>query len=644
MPKNKATSDMYVVEVIPITRAIGKETLTYFTSKKIAAGALVEVNIRSKNKQAIVVSSKPARESKISLRSSSYPVKKINSVVSKSFLLPGFIEAARESAEYFAGSTGSVLNILGSIAIKNISAKIKNEEDKEYEVEKETKIKPEVALLQADEKERISIYKNIIREEFARGFSVFFCLPEISEIERLSGILKKGIEDYTFIFHSGTPKKELGEMWQKAANKQHPVCIIGTAAFLSIPRSDLGTIILDKESARGYKTYTRPFLDIRKFSQIYAAKISARLIFGDIVLRPETIYKKEKGEYSELSPLKFRSLSDASNEILDMKKDENESNIKKEVKIISDKIKKTIILNKKQSERMFILTARRGLYPFTICNDCGNIIKCGKCNTSAVLHKKGSENIFMCHMCGSFKKASDRCPSCGSWRLATLGIGIEHIEELLKKESPEVKIFRIDKDKVKTHKKALEIRDSFYKTPGSVLIGTEMAIPYIHEDIENVAVISIDSLFTIPDFRIHERIFNILARIRAKALKRFILQTRDPENKIFKYSIMGNIMDFYKDEVSARKCLGYPPFTTLIKITLIGGKSTVEKEIEKLANKLSEYEPLVFPSFISTVKGKYKINILIKLPEDKWVDERLLEELRALPMSFEVRVDPNDML
>ena len=646
MPSNNHSSDMYIVDVIPITRASSKETLSYFTSKKILKGAIVSITIRNKKKEGVVLSCKSVRESKTSIRSSSYSIKKIDSILSKNFFSPEFIEAASDTAKYFAGTTGSVLNALAGPALKNINVKTSVKGSDVCELKRNTDIKPDFALLQANENERVSTYKSIIREEFARGFSVFFCLPEISEIEKLSDAVKKGIEEYTFVFHGGMPQKDMKSMWQKAVSSNHPVCIIGTGTFLSLPRRDFGTIILDKESSRVYKQSSRPFIDTRKFAQIYAAKTGARLIFGDIVLRPETIYKKEKGEFSELSPLKFRFLSDSENIVIDMKKTDNKekNKIEKKPVAISDSVKKMIILTKQTNKRMFMLTARRGLFPFTICNDCGNIIKCGKCNTSAVLHKEGNKNFFMCHTCGSSKKASDKCPHCGGWRLATLGIGIEYIDDVLKKEFPEIKIFRIDRDSVKNHKKALEIRDAFYKTPGSILLGTEMAMPYLCKPIENSVVASIDSLFTIPDFRINERIFGILMKVRSKTLEKFIIQTRDPENILFSYAINGNIMNFYREEISARKMLAYPPFTTLIKITLAGKKQATIKEIENLASELSEYDPIVFPSFVSVIKGKYKMNILLKLTEGKWIDTNLLDRLRALPMQFEVRVDPDNVL
>jgi len=634
---------MYIIHVAPISKGVGKEQLTYFTSKKISIGSIVIVPLRSKKVDALVLGVEDARNSKALLKSSSFKTKKVDKVKSGNLLLPEFIDAVKKTAEYFAGTTGSVLNTLAKTALGE-TPKTKLTSVVKQKLSQD--MKQEVSLVQAEDEDRISIYKGIIREEFAKGSSVFFCLPEISEIERIVKILEKGIEKYTFVFHSDISKKQLSSSWKKVLEEEHPVLIIGTGSYLSIPKSNLKTIILDKESSGNYKMAVRPFIDIRVFAKFLAKGYDARLIFGDILLRPETIYQKEKGFYSEYSPLKFRYLSTANNMAVDMRPDKESFGEKKDV-YMSDEFKELIDNAKENSENTFILVTRRGLHTLTVCNDCGESVLCDKCNVPMVLHnankdKKG--NLFICHKCGTKKTAEDKCTSCGSWRLATLGAGIEKVEEFIKEKLANTEILRIDSEKVKTQKKAIEIRDKFYSTPGSVLIGTEMAIPYLNKEISNVVIFSVDSLFSIPDFKIEERIFNILLQLRAHASRNFLIQTRNIEKKIFEFAIKGNLIDFYREEIALRKEMKYPPFSILIKITLNGKKVSIEKEMDKLSKILEEYKPIIFPAFIATIKGKYRLNMLIKIPNEEWIDEKLIETLRSLPMSFTINIEPESVL
>jgi primosomal protein N' (replication factor Y) len=212
------------------------------------------------------------------------------------------------------------------------------------------------------------------------------------------------------------------------------------------------------------------------------------------------------------------------------------------------------------------------------------------------------------------------------------------------KTLPDVNIFRIDTDTVKNHKKAKELVDKFYKTPGSILIGTEMAILYLDETIENSIVASIDSLFAIPDFRGNEKIMNILLKMRQLSQNKFIVQTRSVDEPVFEYAIKGNIADFYRSEIVEREQFAYPPFVTLIKITYQGMRNEVVEEMKRLKEFLSPYTVQIFPAFIETVKGKYVMHALIKADKKTWPDETLVKKLQSLPPHFTVKIDPDNLL
>ncbi len=632
---------MKIVNVIPLSKGIFKETLSYFSSKNVPVGSIVTVEVRKKKINALVESTEEAIDIKTKIRTSSYTIKKLENVEPKYFFTPQFVKAARKSARYFATTTGEILQSLTPKTIITEHLKIKKKAPSKHT--RDNLISSEIFVFQADDKDRLTTYKSLIREEFARGSSVFLCLPSALEIESVLNTLERGIKEYTFILHGNLPKKELLKSWELIANETHPVLIVATGSFLSVPRKDLSTIILDKESSRNYKTFVRPYFDIRTFAELFAREANLKLILGDTFLRPETIWRTNKNELIELSPLKFRSLSTAVQSIIDMKEYKTNGS-HKSFAIISDELKKIIEDNKNNNENLFILTGRRGLSPVTVCSDCGELVKCKRCDTPMVLHKKGTENIFLCHKCGEQEDSERKCNKCNGWRLAALGTGVEKIEEEIKKQFPEIKIFKIDSDCVKTHKKALEISENFFSSPGSILIGTEMSLPYLYKDIDSGAVVGIDSLFTLPDFRMSEKVFNLLLSVRLKTIKKFLIQTRNTDEKIFEYVTKGNLLDFYRNEIQQRKKFGYPPFSILIKITYQGRKQTATKEMDKLSEILKKYEPSIYPSFTPGAKGGYSINALIKLSLEKWVDDELLGILRSLPPSFTVKVDPRDLL
>ncbi len=642
---------MKIITVIPLSRGIFTDHLTYFSSiSSMEIGSLVYVPLKTKTIPAVVILIQDAQSAKTQLKQATFSIKKIEKAKSYPIFTPNFIKTANETADYFATNTSSILrslipkNILDAYGNKEIE-KIPKKDD---ENEKGTtliqdELKNENYVFQSDYKERMATYKSFIRESFAKQKSVFFCLPSSQKIDFAFNSLEKGISAYTYILHGKISKKEMISRWNSIITSKHPVLIIATGGFMSIPRHDIGAIILDGENESGYKIPARPFIDYRVFAELYAKNTGIKLIFGDMFLRTETLFRQKEGGLVPFTPLKFRALSTARQKIIDMKQYRKEFR-KGAYTVLSDELSKLIVETKEKNENLFILSARKGLNPLTICGDCGTVVKCDYCSTPVVLHKKNNKNIFICHKCGNRKETETKCENCGSWKLTPLGIGTQLAEKEISEKFPKIKLFRLDKDSATTTKKAKEIAQSFATSPGSILLGTEMALSYIEKDIENITVLSIDSLFAIPDFRGNEHIFNLLLRLYAKSTKNFIIQTRHSDEKIFQYIIKGNLIDFYRDEIKIRQEMGYPPFKKFIKITREDNKAKVIDDMEKLKKILVDYEALAFPAFVQEIKGKYRMHLLIKLGIDSWVDTKLLGILKSLPPTYTINVEPENLL
>lgn len=645
---------MYIVDVIPISRGIGKESLSYFTSKSFDVGTIVTVPLRNKKVPALIVDRNPAEEEKITLRGSDFKIKKVLSRVSKTLYTPTFVDTALELSHFFACSTGAVLSALTPKTIITEIEKVTTPHEHQPH-----KGESEIFVLQGTKEERFANYKSQIRESFAKGASVLFVLPTVRDINNLSQTFNKGIEHYTYFLHSSMKKNEITEQWNKITNETHPVLIVMTGTFLGIPRKDIGTIILENESSSSYKQKTRPFVDIRIASEIYAKNIGANIIFGDIILRAETVWREHTGEAIALSTLKFRSITTSELDILDMRNpsaqptqtQEKNQNKKHVFKIFSKQVEDLITFSIREHERIFLYGARKGLSPVTVCGDCNTTVTCKRCDSPVVLHIADQTNIFVCHRCGATRKAQELCKTCQSWNLHPLGIGVDRIKEEVLKIAPDAKIFQIDSLNTSTHLKAERAMKAFINTPGSVLIGTQMALDYlpegaedISERVENSAVISLDSLFSIPDFRMNEKILHTLAQIRLNTHRNILIQTRLPESPVFDYVLNDNLLNFFKDELDERKRFVYPPFSRFVKITLWGPKARVHKRMEELSDYLADFEPNVIPAFTPSTKGKYGMHLLLKVARENWPNPKIVELLKALPQEYSIDVEPISLL
>jgi len=439
--------------------------------------------------------------------------------------------------------------------------------------------------------------------------------------------------------------KELAKLWNEIRRSLHPLLIIATPSFFSLPRADISLIIVEKESSRAYKNSGRPFIDSRFVAEAYAKAIGANVLFGDIVLRPEIIERIKRGDVIEYAPLSMRSLSTATDILIDMTRKENvSSQSEKKFSIISPELEKLIRRNKEQSGLSFVFAGRKGLAGNTVCQDCGTVLSCDRCSAALTLYGKGDTRFFLCNKCSKKFPAETICSVCGSWRLLSLGIGTEKVEEVLKEKIEGLKIFRLDRSSATTSIRAKKIADEWLASPGSVLVGTETAIPYISRPIDTVAVASLDSIFALPDFRVEERVFSIILSLRARAQKEIIVQTRFPNRKIIEYALKGNIAEYMKDERAARRALNFPPFSTFIKVSYTGKRDIAENAIEEIKKIAAPYEVSMFPALIATVKHQFIMHALISLPAFSWPDKKLLPALRFLSPAYSVNVDPDSIL
>ena len=661
---------MYVITVAPIKRGIPVDELSYFTSEELPPGALVTVPLHGRKTPALVIRSTPVEKAKSEIKQAQFALKKLDHIHAKHFFRKEFVLACEKTARYFAATVGAVIHSTFPNALI-----LSKKADGAPQAAEQPKRRGARVIFQAEDAERHAAYKSHIREVFAKNASCYFVLPSIQDIEHTYEGLGKGIKEYTFVLHGGLSKKELERRWEKILAMPHPVLIIGTPLFLAVPRYDITSVILDRESAGAYMLQGRPFIDLRFFAEAFAEAIGADLILGDLFLRTETLYRKDRGEFEPIQRPKYRLPSLAEQEIIDMRSS-GEHPATGKVAICSARLVELIEEVREKGARCFILGVRRGFAPMTVCGDCGTVVSCERCSAPLVLHqnnrsaseglslktvKGASENArphstFLCHRCGYIRTTETLCSHCKSWRLTPLGIGITQAEETLRKRFPDAHIFRVDRDLVKTHAKAREIVEKFYQTPGGILLGTEMAIPYLTQPLSTVAVLSVNSLLTIPDFRMGERVFRLLLTLRERATEHFLIQTRDPEVPLFQLATQGNIGEFLRSELDVRHRLMYPPFSTLLKFTYEGKKQDGAEAMNDIGRIFGAYHPVVFPSFIARVKNQYRTNALIKIPvglqsappdtkeANGWPNAEIAELIRALPPEIEVRVNPESVI
>lgn len=673
---------MYVLSVIPLSKSANKEYLTYFSAQNITPGSVITIPVRKQTINAIVIESVSVADSKTAVKEANFALRKAGPVKGQSFLSEAFLNTAQSMKDYFVTTTGSIIfstvpvnffKSFSKLAIpkkNNPDVSVKDEVISEIKKEvknPENKLSAEKSAVQAPIKDRLSFYKTLIRESFARKQSVFFMVPTVTDAAFFKKHLERGIEDYVYTLSSDTSDSQSIISYNKITKEEHPVLIIATGKYLFIQRSDINLYILEIESSAAYQQFSRPHLDFRVFAEALANERDARLILGDTLLRTETLYRINECKIGEQIPFSFRlkldtplTLIDTGNSSEDLDQNENqfkEKKVRRSFAAVSQELMEIIGGALHNEQKIFLFTLRRGRSPITVCNDCGESLYCPTCQAPLVLYsskKSGVEPIFACNRCREAVTTRTVCPNCGSWHLIPLGIGIELVKEELTNHFPNIPIYQFGKDTIKSHANALKLLKEWQQT-GGILLGTEMALFYLDELIDLVAVVSIDALFSIPFFRINEKILRTLVKLQSLAARNFVIQTRNPKETTLNQLITGNTLAFYRQEIKERRSLNYPPFSVLIKITRTVTSANAKLLRAEIEESLKVFLPYV--SLRSTPKlGVGSLEVLLKIPQEKWqipngnvtagkqfFDPDLKEILTNLSPAWNIEIDPAEM-
>lgn len=640
---------MFVIRVMPIARGVFKDFLSFFSRTEMPPGSVITVTIRGRKTPALVIESRDAREEKLDIRSAGFALKKLSPrVMPRHVFSAGFIRAVGDIARWHGVYEGVVMSALTSRPLLNAAPRLAEAPEEKPEVPTDAtddlRVKADVLVLQSERGERVRMYRNLAREAFARGKSVLIIAPTVIEVEKLQEELSRGIEEHVVLLSGEMTAKKLLSEWNRAVTFPKPVLVVGTPFVMSLPRNDIETIILERESGRAYRAMQRPSIDFRRAGSLVARHLGARLIYADFPLRVETRYLVDINRAEELTRSQVRPSGTAEVVVVDSRKNEDTKRTKRVFSTVSPETKERIKTEVKKGGRVAVFAARRGLAPLTVCNDCGTPVADPITGVPMVLHKTAEGNVFLSHKSGAMVPSHTACKTCGGWNLVTLGIGVDRVADELKKTFPDTDLSVFTADTAKTHRAAQRLSDAFFNTTGGIIVGTERMLPYLTEPIELIVVASMDSMLSLPVWRAHEHALSVLFYLRERSQDAFIIETRHPDHSVMKSFLSGNPADFYRADVSERERYGYPPFSTFVGLSWKGTQDAVAKTegaVKEVTRGLDLVGPLP-PEALA--KNEWFSRAVIRLPQGAWPDSAILERLKKLPPAVEIQIDPDEIV
>jgi primosomal protein N' len=626
---------MYVIHVTPLIRGTQIESLSYFSSISYEIGSFLQVPIRGKNQTAIVTEVKPVSSDKTALKAASFSLRKLPNQANPPIVPLSIRSTASALARQYPASVGA---LLFTLLTPDIRAGSRFFSETESIVQTED---PAPQILNARSDERFVHYQSHIRSTFAHRGSVLLVVPTAADIASVATTLKHGITDRLVILSPQQSKRDRDAAYAKLADTTLAKLIITTPAYAYFERVDLLSIIIEQSASSHYVTRQRPYLDHRDALMAFA-KVSGRsIILGDTVVRTEDEVKRRQEIYSTVGEEAKRIAFTAPLTVLVQK---DKPSTESPFQLFSPTLISTITRALEGRGHVFLYAARRGLAPVVACIDCGYIFRCPDSNTPYSLvrtNKNGAEERwFVSSTSGSRVRASDVCEQCGSWRLRERGVGIQFAYDEWKRKVPDSDITLLDHDTAPTPVKAKKIIEDFYAKRSGVLIGTQIAIPYLQRGVAVSAIISLDAARATPTWRADESLFRLLMRLRECTEKEVVVQTRTEPDALLEYAKRGAVERFFDDEISLRQLLRYPPFNTFILLTWSGPAEPVLKAEQTIKNILASPSVQYYPSPHST-ESRQQRHALIRI-EPSHSDEHaiLLQKVRSLPPFVKVEVNP----
>ncbi len=516
-------------------------------------------------------------------------------------------------------------NQIREVNIGSSNSLTKIQKDVLNKLNKQLKEKDIILLHGVTSSGKTEIYIKLIEKYLKLGKQVLYLLPEISLTTQIIQKLRNHFANKISVYHSRYSLNERTEVWESIRNnKENSQLVIGARSSVFLPFDDLGLIIVDEEHEVSYKQQDPSPRYNARDSAIYLSKIfKSKIILGSATPSIESTYNARNNKYGFVEiKERYGNIEMPFIHTIDMKAESKHEFSSIFSKKLVDEINKAV----DKGKQVIIFRNRRGYSPQWQCCSCGHNIMCDNCDVTLTYHLHS--NTLRCHYCGFQLKAEVKCNSCGLQTMGYRGDGTQQIEEVVKEIFPNSNVSRMDWDTTRGKWAFDKIINSFADHEIDILIGTQMITKGLDfKNVGLVGVINTDHFLNFPDFRAHEKAFQVLTQVAGRSGRsgergKVYLQTYQPDHPIIINVINNDFDKMYTKQLIERKDYKYPPFVRLIRITM------KDKSFDKLNSSSDWLNKAIRENFkglilgpvypeISRIKNKFHKEFLVKLTDLK---------------------------
>ncbi|MDI6889509.1 MAG: primosomal protein N' [Thermodesulfovibrionales bacterium] len=432
-------------------------------------------------------------------------------------------------------------------------------------------------------------------------------IPEVSQIDTLYPLLKEKFGERVCLLHSGLSRGKRSEAIERILLGSSDI-VLGTRSAVFAPLKKVSSIAVLHEHSSSYKQGEGLRYSGRDVAVMRGYLERATVLLSSICPSIESLYNCRSGKYNLVKP--EGDIKKPRVRVIDMKHE----------KLLKPYLSKRVIDASmryiKNDKKVMFLINRRG-YSLLQCTECNYIQECPDCRIPLVFHKHDSS--LKCHYCGYISDVPESCLRCKGYSVKLLGAGTQRVQEDIE-ELLGIKTLRLDSDVSRKRSEVEGLIGAMYKDDVRIIVGTKFMTRRLGPESSSgsggfsmAAILNTDLFLNLPDFRSVEKAYQEISSIidKIEPQGEIFIQTRMPQNYLFKYLKDYNYDSFFREELSRRKSLRYPPYSRLLLIKFISKKDLSRKLSEILERAGKEVE-ILGPSISKNTQGKYEFKLLLK--------------------------------
>ncbi len=473
---------------------------------------------------------------------------------------------------------------------------------------------------------KTEVYMRCIDAALKSGKTAIMLEPEISLTPQVLKNFRARFGDSVAILHSGLGAGERFDEWRRLLCGEAKVAV-GARSAIFAPVENVGLIIIDEEHDSSYISDSNPRYSTVEVAQFRARYNSCNLLMGSATPSVESYYKAKAGEYRLIEMrerIAGRPLPDI--EIINMCDELRAGNNG----FFSRRLTNALDDCMQEGNQAIIFINRRGYASFMMCQSCGYVAKCERCDVSLVYHRE--ENVLKCHYCNNRYEPLDICPVCHSPHLRQGYMGTQKVAEQLKKMFPYKTVLRMDNDTTQNKDAHLDILKHFGSGEADILVGTQMiAKGHDFPDVTLVGIVDADMSLHFADYRATERTFQLITQVAGRAGRdvkpgRVVLQTYTPNHYVYRLAAKNDYTGFFDKECNLREVTKYPPFSKIVRVlitseqedTAFGVLKANFDDINALARENSQCFAYLsaMKSPVKKIQDKYRVQIIARITDN----------------------------